>query len=93
MGLIHGVKMIYDLSKILERYGVDMKVYTVYRVDSRINKIKLVGKVVERRMGERHNNTADMLKLARKVYGKSSIDSNIVISSGDFPPWQFFGDA
>ena len=55
-----------------------MKVYTVYRIENRNNTSEAVGKLVERRMGERGNNAADMLKLAQKVYGKSSIGSHIV---------------
>lgn len=68
-----------------------MKVYSVYRVYFRTNKIDFVGKVVERRKGERHSNTADMLQLAEKLYGKSS-ESKIVITSGSSPPWSSLGD-
>ncbi len=56
-----------------------MKAYTVYRFDYRTNKAELIGKVVERRRGERNNNAADMLRLAQKIYATSSIDSNIFI--------------
>jgi hypothetical protein len=63
-----------------------MKVYTVYRVANLNNTSEAVGKLVERRRGERHNNTADMLKLAQKVYGKSSIGSNIIIIREDYSP-------
>jgi hypothetical protein len=37
-------------------------------------------------MGERDNNAADMLKLAQKVYGKSSIGSHIIILREDYSP-------
>jgi len=37
-------------------------------------------------MGERDNNAADMLKLAQKVYGKSSIDSHIIVLREDYSP-------
>jgi hypothetical protein len=56
-----------------------MKAYTVYRFDYGTNKAELIGKVVERRRGERNNNAADMLRLAKKIYATSSIDSNIFI--------------
>jgi hypothetical protein len=63
-----------------------MKVYSVYRVDNLTNTSEAVGKLVERRMGERDNNAADMLKLAQKVYGKSSIGSHITIIREDYSP-------
>jgi hypothetical protein len=63
-----------------------MKVYTVYRVENLNNTSKAVGKLVERRMEERDNNAADMLKLAQKVYGKSLIGSNIIIIREDYSP-------
>jgi len=56
-----------------------MKTYTVYRVDYRTNKHELIGKLVERRMKERKNNAADMLRLAQKMYATSSIDTSIFI--------------
>ena len=69
------------------RDGVDMKTDTVYRVGYWNNKLELIGKLVERRRGERNNNAEDMLRLAQKVYATSSIDSSIFIihegSSGD----------
>ena len=61
------------------RGGADMKTYTVYRVDYRTNKHELIGKLVERRMKERKNNAADMLRLAQKMYATSSIDTSIFI--------------
>jgi hypothetical protein len=73
-------------TRLLNRDGVDMKVYTVYRVENLTNTKEAVGKVVERRKGERDNNAADMLKLAQKVYGKSSIGSNIIIIREDYSP-------
>jgi len=63
---------------------MDMIAYTVYRVDPLTNKTEAVGKVVERRMGERHNNAAGMLKLAQKLYGMSSIDSHMIIIREDY---------
>jgi hypothetical protein len=69
-----------------------MKVYSVYRVHYQTSKIEFVGKVMERRKEERHNNPADMLRYAEKLYGKS-FDSKLVVSSGTSPPWHSFGDA
>ena len=59
--------------------GLDMKTYTVYRVNYPNNKTERIGTVVDRRMGERNNNAADMLQLAQKIYTTSSIDSHIFI--------------
>ena len=56
-----------------------MKTYTVYRVDYPTNKTEPIGTVVDRRKGERNNNTADMLRLAQKLFAMSSIDSHIFI--------------
>ena len=68
------------------------KVYSVYRVHYRTSKIVYIGKVVERRKGERYSNYNDMKRYAEKLYGKSS-DSKLVIGSGSSPPWHSFGDA
>ncbi len=57
-----------------------MKTYTVYRVDYLGNKTEAVGKLVERRRGFRHDNAADLLRLAQKLYATSSMDSHIFIS-------------
>ena len=57
-----------------------MTTYIVYRVDYGTNKAEPIGNVVERRRGERHNNAADMLRLAQKLYATSSLDSHIYIS-------------
>ena len=73
----------------IKRDGVDMKVYTVYRVERLTNKTEAVGKVVERRRGERHNNAADMLKLAQKLYEMPSNDSHIFIVKEDYSPRGF----
>jgi len=54
-----------------------MKTYTVYRVET--NKTERIGKVVDRRRGERNDNALDMLRLAQKIYATSSMDSNIFI--------------
>ena len=56
-----------------------MTTYTVYLVDYVTNKTEPIGKVVERRKGERDNNAIDLLKLAQKLYGRYSSDPNIVI--------------
>jgi len=45
-----------------------------------------VGKVVERRKGERDNNAADMLRYAQKLYGMPSSDSQIIIIREDYSP-------
>ena len=57
-----------------------MKTYTVYRVDYLTNKTQAIGTVVDRRTKDRKNNTADMLRLAQKLFATSSIDSHIYIS-------------
>ena len=59
--------------------GVDMKTYSVYRVEYLKNKTVKIGKVLDRRLGERNNNAADMLRLAQIKYAHSSIDSHIFI--------------
>ena len=56
-----------------------MKVYTVYRAEYRTNKTVRIGKVVDHRREERNNNAADMLRMAKKLYETSSIDSQIFI--------------
>ena len=66
--------------------GVDMKVYTVYRVENLTNTKEAVGKVVERRRGERDNNAEDMLRYAQKLYGMPSNDSQIIIIREDYSP-------
>jgi len=60
-----------------------MKTYTVYRVDYQSNKTEPIGTVVDRRKRDRKNNTADMLRLAQKLFATSSIDSHIYISPFD----------
>jgi hypothetical protein len=72
--------------RLLNRDGVDMTAYTVYRVEHLTNKTEAIGKVVERRRGERYNNASDMLKLAQELYGKSSIDSHVIIIREDYSP-------
>ena len=57
-----------------------MKVYTVYRYDYNRQVREPVGMVLERRNGERVKNIEGLLKLAQKLYSKSSLDSHIVIS-------------
>jgi len=56
-----------------------MKIYTVYRVEYLKNKTLKIGKVLDRREGERNNNQADMLRLAQIKYATSSINSHIFI--------------
>jgi len=56
-----------------------MKTYTVYRAEYRTNKTVRIGKVVDHRRAERNNNTADMLRVAQKLYATSPIDSHIFI--------------
>ena len=45
-----------------------MKTYSVYRFDYLRQERELVGKLVERRMKEREDNTEGLLKLAQKTY-------------------------
>jgi len=56
-----------------------MRTYTVYRVDYLKNKTVKLGKLQDRREGERLNNAADMLRLAQNKFPASSIDSHIFI--------------
>jgi len=60
-----------------------MKTYTVYLVDYTTNETKPIGTVVDRRKKERNNNTADMLRLAQKLFAIPSIDSHIYIGPAD----------
>ena len=69
-----------------------MKIYAVYRLGYWNNKLELMGKVVERRKGERNNNAADMLRWAQKKFAASSIDSSILIVNG-FPGGPIIGGA
>ena len=57
-----------------------MKLYTVYRFDYDHQVRKPIGIVLERRKGDRGNNVKDLLKLAKKLYYKSSLESPISIS-------------
>lgn len=61
------------------KHGADMKTYTVYRVEYPTNKTERIGTVVDRRRGERNNNAADMLRVAQRLYARSSVDSHIFI--------------
>jgi hypothetical protein len=56
-----------------------MKVYTVYRADSRTSRTLRIGKVVDQRRTERSDNAEDMLRMARKLYATSSNPSGILI--------------
>ena len=57
-----------------------MKLYNVYRYDYNHQIRKPIGLVLERRMRDRGNNVTALLKLAKKLYFKSSLDSPIGIS-------------
>jgi len=63
----------------VQKEGGDMKTYSVYRVEYLKNKTVKIGKVLDRRLGERNNNAADMLRLAQIRYANSSMDSHIFI--------------
>ncbi len=63
-----------------------MKTYSVYRVDYPTNMTEHLGTVVDRRKGERHNNAADMLRMAQKLFAMSSINSHIYIVPTDAIP-------
>ena len=58
-----------------------MKAYTVYRFDYIRQEREVVGKLQERRSKDRGNNTEALLRLARKLYSTSSLDSHIVITT------------
>jgi hypothetical protein len=73
------------LTKIIWQ-GANVKSYTVYRVNYLTKRTEPIGCVVDRRKGERHNNAADMLKLAQRLYSTSSIESHIFISTGTHFP-------
>ena len=57
-----------------------MKNYTVYRFDYTRQAREPVAKLVERRNEERGKNTEDLLRLAQRLYSRSSLDSHIVIT-------------
>ena len=57
-----------------------MKIYTVYRFDYIRQMREPVAKLVERRSEERGKNTEDLLRLAQRLYCRSSLDSHIVIT-------------
>jgi hypothetical protein len=63
----------------ISKEGGDMRTYTVYRIDYLKNKTVKIGKLLDRRGGERLNNAADMLRLAQIKYPTSSNDSHIFI--------------
>jgi hypothetical protein len=56
-----------------------VKTYTVYRFDYIRQEREPVGKLLERRVKDRGNNAEALLRLARKLYSTSSLDSHIVI--------------
>lgn len=51
----------------------------MYRLDHQTSYMRLMGKVVERRRGERNNNVADMLRLAQKLYPTSPRDNSEIL--------------
>jgi hypothetical protein len=57
-----------------------VKVYTVYRYDYNRQVREPIGMVLERRKEDRGNDIKGLLKLAQKLYSRSSLDSHIVIS-------------
>jgi hypothetical protein len=57
-----------------------MKNYTVYRFDYTRQTREPVAKLVERRNEERGKNIEDLLRLAQRLYSRSSLDSHIVIT-------------
>jgi len=70
-----------------------MRTYTVYRVDYLKNKTVKIGKVLDRRDGERDNNPADMLRLAQMKFATSSNNSNIFILREGAHQYLLLGDA
>lgn len=68
------------------KHGVRVKAYTVYRFDSRTNVTEPVGRVVERRKGERNDNAADMLRLAQKLYGPPLPGSHLFLRAANSYP-------
>ena len=59
--------------------GAHMNAYSVYRVDYQANRTERIGRLVDRRTGERRNNAEDMLRLAQRSYPYSAIGSHIFI--------------
>lgn len=57
-----------------------MKNYMVYRFDYNRQMREPVGKLMERRIKDRGNNTEALLRLAQKIFSTSSLDSHIVIT-------------
>ena len=57
-----------------------MKTYTVYRYDYIRHVREPIGVVLERRKGDRGNNTEGLLRLAQRIYPTSPLDSHLVIS-------------
>jgi hypothetical protein len=57
------------------------KIYTVYRMDFLDEKKVPIGTLVERRVKERGNNEAGVLRLAQRLYAESPIDKLRIIVS------------
>ncbi len=70
---------IYDRRRMLGEAG--SKTYIVYSYDYIRQVREPVGKLVERRMKDRGNNEASLLKLAQKLYPTSSLYEHIGITS------------
>lgn len=60
--------------------GLGMKAYTVYRFDYTRQEREAVGTLLERRSRDRGHNIEALLRLARKLYSTSSLDSHIAIT-------------
>jgi hypothetical protein len=60
--------------------GSGLKTYIVYRYDYIRQVREPVGKLVERRSKDRGDNEASLLKLAKKLYPMSSLDTSIGIT-------------
>jgi len=59
--------------------STNVKTYTVYHMDFLNNKKVSIGKLVERRQKERVNNEDGLLRLAQRLYAKTSIDKLHII--------------
>ena len=57
-----------------------MKIYAVYRFDYNRQVREPIGMLLERRKEDRGNNISSLLKLAQKLYSRSSLDSHVFIS-------------
>jgi hypothetical protein len=69
---------VYERRRMMGESG--LKTYIVYSYDYIRQVREPVGKVVERRMKDRGDNEASLLKLAQKLYPTTSMDIRIGIS-------------